>query len=107
MFDTVGQGIVQALLAAGVEVRGDERVQSIDGVSVAAAEDWGREYLDMIIAVKVVENLNEAVAHIRQYGSNHTDCIITEDDASADRFFEQLDSAILMRKCVDTVCRWR
>ena len=55
------------------------------------------EYLDMIIAAKVVGDVDEAIAHIRQRGSNHTDCIITEDDNTADRFFERLDSAILMR----------
>lgn len=96
-FGTTGKEILRALLDAGVEVRGDETVQKVEGVISATEDDWGREYLDMIIAAKVVEDVNEAVAHIRHYGSDHTDCIITQDDATADRFFERLDSAILMR----------
>ena len=66
-------------------------------MTAATDDDWGREYLDMKIAAKVVENVDEAIAHIRRYGSDHTDCIITEDDEVADRFFTRLDSAILMR----------
>ncbi|WP_306132069.1 glutamate-5-semialdehyde dehydrogenase [Roseivivax marinus] len=97
ILDTVGQGVVRALLDAGVEVRGDETLQAIEGVTPAGAEDWGREYLDMVIAARVVDDIDAAIAHIRTYGSNHTDCIVTEDDAAADRFFERLDSAILMR----------
>lgn len=95
--DTIGQGLVRALLDAGVEVRGDATLQSIDGVVAAADDDWGREYLDMIIAAKVVENVDDAIAHIRTYGSDHTDCIVTEDDEVAAKFFTRLDSAILMR----------
>jgi glutamate-5-semialdehyde dehydrogenase len=95
--DTVGQGVVRALLDAGVEVRGDTTLQSIDGVTAASDEDWGREYLDMIIAARVVGSTDMAIDHIRRHGSQHTDCIVTEDDAQAARFFERLDSAILMR----------
>lgn len=97
VLDSIGNGVVRALIDKGVEVRGDAGVQTIEGVVPASDEDWGCEYLDMIIAAKVVENVDEAVAHIRQYGSDHTDCIITEDDAAAERFFTRLDSAILMR----------
>ena len=95
--DTIGQGVVRALIDAGVEVRGDAAFAGIDGVTVASEDDWGREFLDMIIAAKSVESVDEAISHIRAYGSNHTDCIVTEDDAAADRFFQRLDSAILMR----------
>ncbi len=94
---TVGKAIVRALIDKGVEVRGDAALQEIEGVVPAADDDWGREYLDMIIAARVVDNLDEAIGHIREYGSNHTDCIVTEDDAAAARFFQRLDSAILMR----------
>ena len=95
--DTIGQGVVRALMDAGVEVRGDARLQRIDGVVPAAPDDWGREFLDMKIAAKVVANIDEALDHIRTYGSSHTEAILTEDDAAAERFFTRLDSAILMR----------
>ena len=85
------------LIKAGVEVRGDEVLSATDGIAPAGDDDWGREFLDMIIAAKVVDGVDEAIAHIQQYGSNHTDCVITEDDSIAARFFERLDSAILMR----------
>ena len=97
LLETIGQGVVRALLDAGVEVRGDADVAKIDGVTPARDDDWGREFLDMIIAARVVDNVDAAIAHIRQFGSNHTDCVITEDDAVAARFFQRLDSAILMR----------
>ena len=95
--DTIGQGVVRALLDAGVEVRGDESFGNIEGVTAAGDDDWGREFLDMIIAAKAVDSIDEAIEHIRRFGSNHTDCIVTENDAAADRFFQRLDSAILMR----------
>jgi glutamate-5-semialdehyde dehydrogenase len=94
--DTLGQGVIRALLDAGVEVRADAELQSIEGTVPATEEDWGREYLDSIIAARVVPDIDGAIAHIRTYGSNHTDCILTEDPAAVDRFFERLDSAILM-----------
>ncbi len=97
LVDTIGQGVIRALLDAGVEVRGDQALQSIEGVTPATEEDFGKEFLDMIIAAKVVDDVYGAIAHIRQYGSDHTDCILTEDDAVAARFFQRLDSAILMR----------
>jgi glutamate-5-semialdehyde dehydrogenase len=95
--DTMGQGVLRALIDAGVEVRGDESLQGIPGVVPASAEDWGREFLDMIIAARVVDDIDAAIAHIRRYGSSHTESILTEDDAAAARFFQRLDSAILMR----------
>jgi glutamate-5-semialdehyde dehydrogenase len=95
--DTIGQGVVRALMDAGVEVRGDAILQKIEGVVPAHVEDWGKEFLDMIIAAKVVDDIDAAIAHIRTYGSSHTESILTEDDAAAERFFQRLDSAILMR----------
>ncbi|MFT6674207.1 MAG: glutamate-5-semialdehyde dehydrogenase [Sulfitobacter sp.] len=93
---TIGQGVIKALMDAGVELRVDETLGNIAGTVAATPEDWGREYLDMIIAAKVVPDVEGAIAHIRHYGSNHTDCIITEDAATAEIFMKQLDSAILM-----------
>ncbi len=95
--DTLGHGTIRALIDKGVEVRGDASLQAIEGVVPATDDDWGHEFLDMIIAAKVVEDTDGAIAHIRQFGSDHTDCIVTEDDDAAARFFERLDSAILMR----------
>ena len=95
--DTIGQGVVRALIDAGVEVRGDGALQKIPGVIAAQDDDWGREFLDMIIAARVVDDIDAAIAHIRHFGSSHTESILTEDDAAAARFFQRLDSAILMR----------
>lgn len=95
--NTIGQGVIRALMAAGVEVRADHKLAEIEGTMPATDADWGKEFLDLIIAAKTVAGIDDAIAHIRQFGSNHTDCIIAEDDAAADRFFERLDSAILMR----------
>ena len=95
--DSIGQVVIRSLLNKGVEVRADAKLQSIPGTVPAKEEDWGYEYLDMKIAAKVVEDVDDAIAHIRRYGSRHTDCIVTEDDTAAERFFTRLDSAILMR----------
>lgn len=90
---TLGQAIVDALKDKGVEVR----AEGLNGSAEADADDFGREYLDMIIAAKVVDNAEEAVTHIRRYGSGHTESIIAEDDVVASQFFAGLDSAILMQ----------
>ncbi|MBP0482919.1 glutamate-5-semialdehyde dehydrogenase [Sagittula salina] len=95
--DDIGQGVIKALIDAGVEVRADETLRAIAGTEGATEADWGREYLDMVIAARVVDDIDGAIAHIRTHGSHHTDAIITEDDAAAARFFQRLDSAILMR----------
>ncbi|KEO51952.1 glutamate-5-semialdehyde dehydrogenase [Thioclava pacifica] len=96
-WDQHGGVLVEDLLKAGVEVRGMGDLLSIEGVTEASAEDYGREFLDMICAAKIVEGVDGAIEHIRRYGSQHTESILTEDDAAAARFFERLDSAILMR----------
>jgi glutamate-5-semialdehyde dehydrogenase len=93
---TIGQGVIRALMDAGVRIHGDDAVQQIDGTLPATAEDWGKEYLDMDIAARVVADIDTAIAHIRQHGSDHTDCILTEDASAVAKFFERLDSAILM-----------
>ncbi|TNF61063.1 MAG: glutamate-5-semialdehyde dehydrogenase [Rhodobacteraceae bacterium] len=94
--DTIGQDVIRALIDAGVRVHADAALRKIAGTIPATDRDWGREYLDMDIAAKVVDDIDGAIAHIRTYGSDHTDCILTEDLAARDRFFERLDSAILM-----------
>ena len=93
--DTLGADLLRALVQAGVEVRAEGL--SVDGTVPASADDWGKEYLDSIIAAKLVDDVDGAIAHIRRYSSSHTDCVITENDAVAAKFFERLDSAILMR----------
>lgn len=95
--DSLGAEIIADLAAAGVELRGDAGVQHLPGVTPASPQDFGKEYLDSIIAIAVVEDVEGAIAHIRRYGSQHTEAIITEDDTTAARFFAGLDSAILMR----------
>ncbi len=93
--ETLGRDVIAALMAAGVEVHA-EGVLAVDGTNQATSEDWGKEFLDSIIAAKPVADIDAAIAHIQHFGSNHTDCIMTEDDAAAARFFQRLDSAILM-----------
>ncbi|MCR9148838.1 MAG: glutamate-5-semialdehyde dehydrogenase [Rhodobacteraceae bacterium] len=97
LVDGLGAEVVADLVAAGVEVRGGEGLHHLPGVVPAAPEDFGREFLDMIIAAAVVEDVDGAIDHIRRHGSQHTEAILTEDDAAAERFFTRLDSAILMR----------
>ena len=92
-----GGVLIEDLLKAGVEVRTEGELLKIPGTKRAAPDDFGREFLDMIIAAKLVDGVDEAIAHIRRYGSQHTESILTENDATAARFFERLDSAILMR----------
>jgi glutamate-5-semialdehyde dehydrogenase len=91
------QPLIAALLEAGCAVRGDEATRAVDKRVTAANEaDWRTEYLDAIISAKVVENLDAAIAHIETYGSHHTDCIVSEDQAAAEKFLEQVDSAIVL-----------
>ena len=92
-----GAVLVEDLIKAGVQVRTEGELLKVPGTVQAAADDFGREFLDMIIAVKLVDGVDEAIAHIRRFGSNHTESILTENDATAARFMQRLDSAILMR----------
>jgi glutamate-5-semialdehyde dehydrogenase len=89
--------LVGDLLDAGCEVRGDERVQAVDArVKPATELDWSTEYLEAIIAVRVVDGVDEAIAHIARYGSSHTDAIVTANEATAERFLARVDSAIVL-----------
>jgi glutamate-5-semialdehyde dehydrogenase len=91
------EALIAALLEAGCEVRGDAMAQKADPrVKKATPKDWSTEYLDAIIAVKVVDGVDSAIAHIEQYGSQHTDCIVAQDQATAERFLTRLDSAIVL-----------
>lgn len=92
-----GAVLVEDLLHAGIEVRAAGELQAIPGTTPAREDDFGHEFLDRIIAAKLVDGVAGAIAHIRRYGSQHTDAILTENDATAERFFHELDSAILMR----------
>jgi glutamate-5-semialdehyde dehydrogenase len=89
--------LVKMLLDAGCEVRGDRDTQPVDArVKTASEEDWSTEFLDAIIAVKVVDGVDGAIAHIERYGSHHTDAIVTQDEAAAGKFLRQVDSAIVL-----------
>jgi glutamate-5-semialdehyde dehydrogenase len=89
--------LVEMLIEAGCEVRGDPETQRADPrVRPASDDDWPKEFLDAIIAVKVVDGLDEAIDHITRYGSQHTEAIITEDRAEAEKFLARVDSAIVL-----------
>jgi glutamate-5-semialdehyde dehydrogenase len=91
------QPIIRTLIDAGCEVRGDAETQKADArVKPASEEDWATEYLDAIVSMKLVDGVDEAMAHIARYGSQHTESIVTEDKATAERFLNELDSAILL-----------
>jgi glutamate-5-semialdehyde dehydrogenase len=89
--------LVEMLIEAGCEVRGDDAVQRADGrVKPASEEDWDAEYLDAIIAAKLVDGVDGAIAHILEHGSHHTDAIVTEDENAAQKFLKEVDSAIVL-----------
>jgi glutamate-5-semialdehyde dehydrogenase len=89
--------LVEMLIDAKCEIRGDKATQAVDGrVKPATETDWSTEYLDAIIATMVVEGVDGAIAHIERYGSHHTDAIVTDDPAAADKFLREVDSAIVL-----------
>jgi glutamate-5-semialdehyde dehydrogenase len=89
--------LVKDLLDAGCAVRGDLATMAVDSrVTKATEEDWRAEYLDAVISCRLVDGLEAAISHIEAYGSHHTDCIVTEDRAAAERFLAQVDSAIVL-----------
>src|SRR6266851_29108 len=89
--------LVTMLLDAGCEVRGDEATRAVDRrVKPASEEDWSTEYLDAVISAKVVDGVDAAIEHIERFGSHHTDSIVTEDHAAAEKFLNEVDSAIVL-----------
>ena len=102
LIDRAGEGthlrpVIEALLDAGCEVRGDSTVQRVDArVRAAQERDWYTEYLNAIIAARVIEGVEGAIEHIARYGSAHTECIVTENPATAERFLQRVDSAIVL-----------
>ena len=92
--------VCETLNQQGVEIRGDALACSLFPKAKPATEiDWTTEYLDLIVAVRVVENISDAMAHITHYGSQHTDAIVTNDVGAADRFVQQIDSANVFVNC--------
>jgi glutamate-5-semialdehyde dehydrogenase len=90
-------GLMEPLLDAGCGVRGDARAQAIDPrIAPASANDWDTEYLDAVLSVAVVDGIDAALAHIARHGSAHTEAIVTEDHAAAERFLAEVDAAIVM-----------
>jgi glutamate-5-semialdehyde dehydrogenase len=89
--------LVTMLIETGCEVRGDQLTQAVDArVQPATEADWSTEYLDAIIAVKVVDGVDAAITHVERYGSHHTDAIVTEDQQAAEKFLKEVDSAIVL-----------
>jgi glutamate-5-semialdehyde dehydrogenase len=89
--------VAEALLAEGCELRGCERTRAIvPSAKAATADDWGREFLDTILAVRVVDGIDGALAHVAQYGSGHTEAILTRDSAHADRWRREVDAACVV-----------
>ena len=89
--------VCDALRAAGCEIRGDETVASlVQDVVPATEEDWSTEYLDAVISIRAVDDIDAAIDHIRRYGSGHTESIITDDSDAAEKFFREVDSAIVL-----------
>jgi glutamate-5-semialdehyde dehydrogenase len=94
---TTGKTVLEDLAAAGCEIRGDEEtLAAFPKAKPAVFDDWNTEYLDAIIAVKVVAGVEEAIEHIYYHGTHHTECIVTEDAATAERFLSAIDAAILL-----------
>lgn len=91
--------IAKALTESGVRIRGTQEVSKIIDCEIMGEDEFNTEYLDLIISIKLVDDVNEAVEHINKFGSHHTDCIITEDDRNAAIFMQMVDSAGVYRNC--------
>ena len=91
-----GNALIDFLISQGIEIRADKGLFNSKSVIGVSESDYGFEFLENILAVKVVQDIESAISHIRDYGSNHTDCILTEDKSARDLFFKKLDSSILL-----------
>jgi glutamate-5-semialdehyde dehydrogenase len=95
--ESLRRRLILELLQSGCAVRGDSAIQQIDPcVSPATVEDWSTEYLDAVMSVKLVDGIDDAIKHIDAYGSRHTDAIITNNEKTAERFLQMVDSAIVL-----------
>ena len=99
--------ILDALADAGCELRGDAETCKLDPrVSLAKNEDWGEEYLDAIVSIKQIDNIEAAISHINHFGSHHTDSIITADKNAANIFLRGVELSDRLAQCINTICRW-
>jgi glutamate-5-semialdehyde dehydrogenase len=95
-YNKQGNELINFLIANGIEIRADKALFKNKSIVSVADSDYGYEFLENILAVKVVEDIDAAISHIRNFGSNHTDCILTEDKSASELFFKKLDSSILL-----------
>ena len=95
-YNKQGNELIDFLIANGIEIRADKALFKNKSIVSVSDSDYGYEFLENILAVKVVEDIDAAISHIRNFGSNHTDCILTEDKSASDLFFKKLDSSILL-----------
>ena len=95
-YNNQGNELINFLIANGIEIRADKALFKNKSIVSVSDSDYGYEFLENILAVKVVEDIDAAISHIRNFGSNHTDCILTEDKSASDLFFKKLDSSILL-----------
>ncbi len=95
-YNNQGNELIDFLIANGIEIRADKALFKNESVVSVSDSDYGYEFLENILAIKVVEDIDAAISHIRDFGSNHTDCILTEDKAASELFFKKLDSSILL-----------
>ena len=91
-----GENLINFLISQGIEIRANKKLFNNNFIIDIVENDYGFEFLDNILAVKIVEDIDSAISHIRNYGSNHTDCILTENKSASELFFKRLDSSILL-----------
>ena len=95
-YDKYGEELINFLITQGIEIRANKKQFNNKLIVDVSSSDYGFEFLENIMAVKVVEGIDSAISHIRNFGSNHTDCILTNDNSARELFFKKLDSSILL-----------